>query len=125
MPADLKTVAEALVACCREQREREGLKTLYAADAVSVEAFPGPDMPREAKGVAAIEGKHDWWNANFEVTGGDVQGPFLHGPDRFAVIFTMEGRPKAGGDAFAMSEVGLYTVADGKIVREEFFNAPM
>lgn len=58
------------------------------------------------------------------MTGGDVSGPYLHGPDRFAVIFSMEGRPKAGGDAFSMREVALYTVSGGKIVREEFFAAP-
>lgn len=120
----LAEVAEALVKGCREGREREGLKALYAPDAVSVEAEPTPGGGRETAGIAGIEGKHDWWEANFEVTGGEVSGPFLHGPDRFAVIFSIEGRPKAGGEAFSMQEVALYTVSGGKIVREEFFAAP-
>ncbi len=120
----LSEVAEALAKGCREGREREGLKTLYAEDAVSVEAEAMPGGGRETAGIAGIEGKHDWWEANFEVTGGAVSGPYLHGPDRFALIFSMEGRPKAGGDSFSMQEVALYTVSGGKIVREEFFAAP-
>ena len=45
----------------------------------------------------------------------------LHGEDRFAVIFEVQGKEKASGNAFDMKEVGIYHVADGKIVREEFF----
>ncbi|MFN3262785.1 MAG: nuclear transport factor 2 family protein [Pikeienuella sp.] len=120
----LEEVAEALAKGCREGREREGLKALYAPGAVSVEAEAMPGGGRETAGIAGIEGKHDWWEANFEVTGGDVAGPFLHAPDRFALVFSVEGRPKAGGDAFLMREVALYTVSGGKIVREEFFAAP-
>ena len=124
MAATLQEIAETLLKGCRDGREREGLKSLYAEDAVSVEAEAMPGAGRETAGRAGIEGKHDWWEANFEVTGGEVSGPFLHGPDRFAVIFSMQGRPRAGDDAFSMQEVALYTVAGGKIVREEFFAAP-
>ena len=44
-----------------------------------------------------------------------------HGEDRFAVIFEAAGRDKSSGDTFEMKEVAVYHVADGKIVREEFF----
>ena len=49
-----------------------------------------------------------------------VEGPFLHGDDRFAVIFEMETSPKAGGERTRMREVAVYHT-EGKIVREEFF----
>jgi ketosteroid isomerase-like protein len=116
----LNEVANELVAGCREDRTRENLDRLYAADAVSVEAM---DMGggRETHGLAGIHGKHDWWDDNHTVTGGKVDGPFLHGEDRFAVFFTMQGTNKADGKAFDMSEVGVYHVKDGKIVREEFY----
>lgn len=116
----LKDVAEELVAGCREGRERANLDRLYAPDAVSVEAA---DMGhgREAKGLDAIRAKHDWWESTMEMLGGTVQGPMLHGDDRFAVIFKMKGRDKASGEVSDMEEVGVYHVADGKIVREEFF----
>jgi ketosteroid isomerase-like protein len=117
----LQDIANELVAGCRENRARENLTVLYAPDAVSVEAMDMGGMGRETHGVAGIDGKHQWWDDNHTVTGGKVDGPFLHGDDRFAVIFAMQGTNKADGTAFDMSEVGVYHVKDGKIVREEFF----
>ena len=113
-------VAKELVAGCREGRARANLQVLYAADAVSVEAI---DMGngRETHGLAGIDGKHQWWEDNHEVTGGDVQGPYMNGEDRFAVFFTVAGTNKADGKPFTMAEVGIYQVTDGKIVREEFY----
>ncbi|MCX7286226.1 MAG: nuclear transport factor 2 family protein [Rhodobacterales bacterium] len=116
----LQEIANELVAGCREDRARQNLRKLYADDAVSVEAM---DMGngRETNGVAGIDGKHQWWEDNHTITGGKVDGPFLHGDDRFAVIFAMQGSSKADGKAFDMNEVGIYHVKNGKIVREEFF----
>ena len=116
----LKAIADALVAGCREDRTRENLDKLYAPDAVSVEPT---DMGggRESVGLAAIHAKHDWWEANFDVPDLTVEGPFLHGDDRFAVIFAMETVNKASGERSKAREVGVYHVKDGKIIREEFF----
>jgi ketosteroid isomerase-like protein len=116
----LQEIADELVAGCREGRARENLKVLYAEDAASVEAM---DMGggRETRGLAGIDGKHQWWEDNHDVTGGKVDGPFLHGDDRFAVMFTSEGTTRADGKPFTMAEIGVYHVKDGKIVREEFF----
>jgi ketosteroid isomerase-like protein len=47
--------------------------------------------------------------------------PFLHGDDRFAVIFDIDATEKATGQRMPMREVAVYHVADGRIVREEFF----
>jgi ketosteroid isomerase-like protein len=116
----LRDIAEELVAGCREDRARANLDTLYSPDAVSVEAA---DMGqgREAVGLEAIRAKHDWWESNMEMLGGSVVGPMLHGDDRFAVVFRMEAREKATGKVSEMEEVAIYTVADGRIRREEFF----
>jgi ketosteroid isomerase-like protein len=116
----LSEVASELVAGCREGRARANLQKLYAPDAVSVEAADFGNG-RETHGLAGIDGKHQWWEDNHTVTGGSVEGPFLHGDDRFAVRFTAEGTSKADGKAFSMTEVAVYHVANGKIVREEFF----
>ncbi len=118
----LKEIADELVTGCREHRERQNLPVLYARDAVSVEPADW-GTGRETHGLAAIDGKHVWWEENHDVTGGSVEGPFLHGDDRFAVYFTVEGRSRADGKPFAMSEVGVYHVSNGRIVREEFFSA--
>ncbi|EPX76030.1 nuclear transport factor 2 family protein [Salipiger mucosus] len=121
----LKSVADELVAGCREGREAENLDRLYAEDAVSVEAF---DMPggagRETRGRAGIHGKHEWWAGAFETHSAEVAGPFLHGEDRFAVIFVVDATELASGTRMQMQEIGLYTVAGDRIVREEFFGLP-
>ncbi|MEL6364765.1 MAG: nuclear transport factor 2 family protein [Pseudomonadota bacterium] len=121
--ADLKAIAEKLVAHCMAGTEEEGLKELYAADAVSVEALPMGDMGAEAAGLEAIKGKHDWWNNTMEVHSADVKGPYLHGDDQFAVWFQIDATDKTTGERSEMSEVGVYTVKGGKIVREAFFYA--
>ncbi len=116
----LEAVAEELVKGVRENRAKANLDTLYAKNAVSVEAM---DMGqgREAKGRDAIRAKHDWWESNMEMLGGSVEGPFPFPPDKFAVYYTMKTRNKQTGDEGEGKEVGVYHVKDGKIVREEFF----
>lgn len=118
----LKEIADELVAGCREGREMANLERLYAPDAVSVEASDMGGQGRETHGIEGIRGKHEWWAASTEVTGGSVSDPMLHGDDRFAVIFEVQGRDRESGKSFDMKEVGVYHVADGRIVREEFFN---
>ncbi|WP_170759639.1 nuclear transport factor 2 family protein [Ruegeria lacuscaerulensis] len=118
---NLKEIADELVAGCREDRAKENLSKLYAPDAVSVEAMEMEGMGRETHGVDAIRGKHEWWEGAHEVSGASVSDPFIHGDDRFAVIFEVQGKVKESGETFDMREVGIYHVADGKIVREEFF----
>jgi ketosteroid isomerase-like protein len=116
----LSDIAHELVAGCRENRAKENLDRLYAPDAVSVEAA---DMGqgRETHGLAGIHGKHDWWETTQIVHSASVEGPFLHGDDRFAVIFELDAEDKASGRRVEMREVAVYHVKDGKIVREEFF----
>jgi ketosteroid isomerase-like protein len=114
-------IANKLVDLCR-QGKNHGAKALYAADAVSVEAFAMPGMEREAKGLAAIQAKGQWWRENHEIHSASVTGPWPHG-DRFIVGFQVDVTNKPSGQRMQMDEVGLYTVASGKIVREEFFYA--
>ena len=117
----LSEIAAELVAGCRDDRARTNLQKLYSPDAVSVEPADMGGMGRETHGLAGIDGKHQWWEDNHTVTGGKIDGPFLHGDDRFAVVFAMQGINKSDGKAFDMTEVGVYHVKGDKIVREEFF----
>jgi ketosteroid isomerase-like protein len=116
----LVEIANELVAGCRDNRAKANLDRLYAEGAVSVEAM---DMGggRETHGLAGIHGKHDWWDGAFVTHGVTVEGPFVHGDDRFAVIFGMDTTNKATGKRTQGREVAVYHVKDGKIVREEFF----
>lgn len=98
------------------------MEELYSPECVSVEAapMPGVDSP-VSDGLDAIRAKHDWWNNAMEFVSGTIEGPHLHGDDRFALIFKSVMREKASGTDMPMEEVGVYTVKDGKIVKEEFF----
>lgn len=112
-------IANKLVAVCKAGKF-EDAQVLYAPDAVSVEASAPPGGQREAVGLAAIKAKGEWWVANHEVHSMQVAGPWPH-DDRFIVGFRFDVTMKPTGKRFTMEEMALYTVKDGKIVREEFF----
>ncbi len=92
----------------------------YAPDAISVEAM---DMGRgrEAVGLDAIREKHKWWEETMIMHSMEVEGPFPHGENRFALIFESDIEVKGMGMRRKGREVALYDMKDGKIVREEFF----
>jgi ketosteroid isomerase-like protein len=114
-------IANELVELCRQGKHSEA-KALYAEDAVSVEAFAPPGMDRESRGLAAIRAKGEWWSANHEIHSFIVAGPWPL-DDRFIVGFKFDVTNKPSGNRMTMEEMGLYTVQDGKIVREEYFYA--
>jgi hypothetical protein len=98
--------------------DHEGAAAKYNSnDIVSYEAMDGPMAV--CRGADAVKAKGDWWRANHEVHGGTVEGPYVNG-DQFVVRFTMEVTPKATGQRTTLDEVGIYTVANGKIVEERF-----
>jgi ketosteroid isomerase-like protein len=113
-------IARKLVELCRQGKNAEALDTLFSPDVVSVEAGAPPGQQREARGMAAVKAKGDWWFANHEVHSAAVTGPWPH-DDRFVVGFQFDITNKPSGQRMKMDEVALYTVSNGKIVREEFF----
>jgi hypothetical protein len=118
-----KATAERLLAHCRGHTTKRGLDELYDPQAVSIEAtvMQGTES-RETHGVEAIKRKHDWWDSAMEVHEERIEGPYMHGEDRFAVIFGFDATSRETGVRTQMQEVGVYTVdRDGRIVREEFF----
>jgi len=119
---NLKKIGDALIKGCREGTEKQGLQELYAKNAVSVEALamPGQDSP-EAHGIQAIQDKHEWWENAHEIHSAKVEGPFFHGKNQFSAIFELDVTNKEMGERMQMKEVGVYTVENDKIVREEFF----
>jgi len=114
-------VGEKLVALCKEGRGEDAVNELYADNVVSVEAMAPPTGgSAEANGIEAVRQKGDWWRENHEIHSESVEGPYPHG-DRFAVQFKFDVTNKPSGRRMQMEEVALYTVENGKIVREEFF----
>jgi hypothetical protein len=111
-----------LVEMCNAGKNEQALESLYARDVVSLEAGAPPGQSAEAKGLDAVLAKTRWWNDNHTVHASTCEGPYPNG-DRFAVKFTFDITHKPSNRRFTMQEIGLYTVKDDKIVREEFFYA--
>ncbi|MGA8027384.1 MAG: nuclear transport factor 2 family protein [Bryobacteraceae bacterium] len=115
-----KEVADTLVRLCSEGKFFEATNTLYSPDIVSVEAGAPPGQSRETKGLPAVLAKGEWWTSNHEVHSATVEGPLVAG-SHFAVVFKMDITFKPQSKRFQMEEIGVYKVADGKVIYEEFF----
>jgi hypothetical protein len=123
-PATTASVAQELVALCRDRRNMDAIDKLYSARIVSVEPMGSESMPAEMNGLEAVKGKNQWWFDNNEIHSAQVNGPFV-GEGQFAVQYTYETTFKPTGQRVTMSEMALYTVKDGKIVKEQFYyNVP-
>ena len=117
-------VANSLVSLCRQGQFMEVINQYYGDNIVSVEPVGNEAMPAEMSGIEAVRGKNQWWLENHEIHGLTVDGPFV-GDGQFAVRFTFEVTPKMTGQRTTMIEVGIYTVENDKITKEEFYyNAP-
>ena len=112
-------VATKLVDYCRKGEWRKALDDLYAKDIVSVEAHEMENMPAEMRGIDQVRGKTQWFMDNHEIHDSKVTGPFV-ARDTFVVKFDIDVTNKASKERMPMSEVGIYTVRDNKITREEF-----
>ena len=110
-----------LVALCNAGKDHEAVDQLYDEKIVSIEGAASEALPQVMEGIEAVKGKSSWWYDNHEVHKSIAEGPFCgHRDDQFAVRFEMDVTFKPSGERSQMVELGLYTVADGKIVQEEF-----
>lgn len=116
-------IGQQLVDLCRQGQNLLAMEQLYDADIISVEASAtaGARAYQEVKGIDACKEKGMKWLSAHEIHGATVEGPFMHGADKFAVYFAFDVTPKATGQRTWQKEVGLYTVKNGKITREEWY----
>lgn len=117
---DTLEVGRKLVEFCKSNQVVKAIETLYADDIQSREAMDSPGMPAESHGIENALKKNKQWEETMEVHSSQIDGPFPLG-DRFAVHFKYDATDKSTNKKWEMEEVGIYTVQDGKIVREEFF----
>jgi len=112
-------VAQKVVELVRKQAWHEAVDTLYDKDIVSVEARTMDGSSPETRGIKGVREKVHWWLENMEVHSFKANGPFV-AHDRFVVQYDADVTEKESKKRRQMSEVGVYTVKNGKIVREEF-----
>lgn len=117
----VRTVASKFMELCSQGKHFEFMRTFYASEMVSVEGDG-----REFVGKEPVIHKSEVFQGNNNITGQDLRGPFFCGDPnaesgRFAVYTSITFTPKSGGKQQTHEEVGLYTVKNSMVTREEFF----
>lgn len=114
-------VANRLVELCRLGKFSQALDELYAQNAVSLEPAGSPSGPLgNAKGLDAIRAKGKAFDETCEkVHSVTVSDPLIAG-NFFSVTMGLDATYKQRG-RYAMEEICVYEVRDGKIVLEQFF----
>ena len=112
----VQTVAGKFVELCNQGKNFDVMRTMYAPDIVSVEGDG-----KETRGQQPVIRKSEIWQGNNDIHSEKVRGPYFNGGNQFAVHFTFDVTPTATGERLTLEEVGLYTVENDKITREQFY----
>ena len=116
----LRAIASRFVELCNQSKNFDVMETMYAPDIVSVE---GDGKETVGKGPVIAKSRH--WATINTFHGEKVHGPYFCGGSdsdgQFAVYFTLDITRKSTGQRLTLEEVGLYTVKNDKITREQFF----
>lgn len=113
-------VGQKLVSWCKAGENMRAINELYSSDVESSEAMSMPGSSGTVHGIEAVRRKNEEWSKTMDVHSIQVDGPFPLG-DRFAVYYKLDATDRKTKERMKVDEVGLYTVRDGKIVKEEFF----
>jgi len=116
----VRSVGQQFVELCAQGKNFDVMRTMYAPDIISIEADG-----KETAGQEAVIKKSERWAEVNIFHGEKVRGPFFSGgtdsAGEFAVYFTLDITRKSSGQRLTLEEVGLYTVKNDRIVREQFF----
>ena len=113
-------VANRLVELCREGKYEQAVTELYSPDIVSVEPEGAPN--RIVKGLEAIVKKGEHFQRKLEKVNTSLVTDPIVAENFFSCAMLMNVVMKGIPQAIDMNEICVYTVSQGKIVREEFFH---
>ena len=115
-------VADRLIGLCRRGQFEQAVRELYAPDVISVEPEGVPD--RNGQGLDQIYAKGEAFNSKVE----KVNSSFISDPivadNFFSCSMLMNINLKGMLMAIDMNEVCVFTVSDGKVIKEELFYTP-
>ena len=114
-----ENIANTLVECCRKGEWERAYMDLYSPEIVSIETGDTSDMGH-IQGMDGVKKKADWWAETFDVHSIEVSEPTV-ADNWFSVRFEMDTTHKPSQQRSKTSEIAVYQVTDGKIVREQFF----
>lgn len=115
-------VADRLIGLCRQGQYEQAISELYAPDAISVEPEGVPD--RIVQGLDQIHAKGEAFNSKIEKVNSSFVSDPVVADNFFSCSMLMNVNMKGMPIAINMNEVCVYTVANGKITKEEFFYTP-
>jgi hypothetical protein len=106
---------------CSQGKHFDFMRTYYGPEMVSVEADG-----KEYVGKETVIHKSEVFQGNNAISAQDLRGPFFLGSadgssGQFAVYTSIDFTPRKGGSVQKHEEVGLYTVKDNIVTREEFY----
>jgi len=116
---DAKEIADNLVEWCNKGDYVRAYQELYSPKIVSIETEDQSEMAH-LEGMEAVMKKGEWWENTFEVHSSIASDPVV-ADNWFSVKFEMDTTHKPSGQRSKSSEIGVYKVEEGKIVREQFF----
>src|SRR3954467_10315149 len=100
----LQSTGHKFVEMCKQLKNFDVMRTMYAPDIVSVEGDG-----KETKGQQPVIKKSEDWVSDKTFNGEKVLAPYFNGPNQFAVHFTLDVTPKATGKQISLTEVAVYT----------------
>jgi hypothetical protein len=89
-----------------------------------VESIEGIGVSLAWRGRDAMQAKGEQWMTEHIVHSASAEGPYI-GATGFAIRFRMDVEEKSTGTRVLMEEVGVYSVKNGKVIREEFMYGSM
>lgn len=113
-------IANRLVELCAEGDFESAQRELFSDDCVSIEQHATPAFEKETRGLDAILEKGEKWMDMVKETHGIKVSQPLVATNSFAVTIFMDVTMKEEG-RMPMTELCIYEVKDGKIVKEQFF----
>jgi hypothetical protein len=120
--ATTQEVANKLVKLCREGKNEDAIKELYAEHIISIE--PKGSRHERTEGKKAVLDKTTQFMGMVETFhSSKISDPIFTG-NHFSCVMEMDVTLKGMGRS-SMNEVCVYEVKDGKIIHEQFFfNVP-
>ncbi|VAW17123.1 hypothetical protein MNBD_BACTEROID03-2231 [hydrothermal vent metagenome] len=116
---ETKEIAKKLVSWCNQGDFEKPYQELYSPKIVSIEN-DGKSEGGYVEGFEGIQKKGEWWQENFEMHSSTASEPIV-ADNWFSVRFEMDTTHKPSGQRSKTSEIAVYEVQDGKIVKEQFF----
>jgi len=116
---EAKEIAEKLVSWYNAGEVDRPYQELYSDKIVSIEN-DGKGETGISEGFDGLQKKGEWWEANFEVHETKASEPII-ADNWFSVRFDMDTTHRPSGHRSKSSEIAVYQVQDGKIVKEQFF----